>query len=39
MFEPRSILDFVVLGVIIGSALSASHHLRASVPVIYVVGE
>jgi hypothetical protein len=38
MFEPRSILDFVVLGVILGSGIWWTHHLRTDIPVISIVG-
>lgn len=35
MFEPRSI---VVLGVIVGSGIWWTHHMRADIPVILIVG-
>lgn len=38
MFETRSVLDFVVLGVLLGCAMAASHYLRQDIPVIFVVG-
>lgn len=37
-FRPETPMDFVVLAVLIGSALWWSHQLRAGIPVISIIG-
>jgi hypothetical protein len=37
-FQPRSPIDWIVLGVLIGSAAWWSHMLRADIPVIKIIG-